>query len=72
MQIPYQYKFDRTSTANIVYMGISASGSLTSEPRWHIIKIENNSDGETLSITNADGTSEPTKIWDNRTSLTYK
>lgn len=72
MQIPYQYKFDRTSTANTVYMGISASGSLTSDASWQIVKIENNSNGEALSITNADGTSEPTKIWDNRTSLTYK
>jgi hypothetical protein len=72
MQIPYQYKFDRTTTSNVVYMGISASGSLTSEAKWQIVKIENNSSGEALSITNADGTFEPTKIWDNRTTYTYK
>jgi hypothetical protein len=66
-----QVLFDRTSTANVEYIGTTASGVLTSQKGWQIKKITYDVNGKPLSIKNAGG--EPFELyrWDDRTTLEY-
>ena len=55
---------------NLLYVGEARAGSLTSAAVWQIRKVTIGTDGDIEEIF-ADGSADYTKIWDNRTSLTY-
>lgn len=56
---------------DIVYIGTSASGSLTSSPSWSIQRITYDS-GLITAIEWAEGTEAEVLIWDNRADYEYK
>lgn len=54
------------------YVGESVPGTLTSQPRWRIFRIDESSAGSIeLVKTFANGTTLFDKIWNNRTSYDY-
>lgn len=61
-------KLDEASE-NVIYIGIAKLGSLDSEAKWQIRKIETS--GNLTTILYADGDRRFDNIWDNRASLTY-
>jgi hypothetical protein len=63
-----QVKMDEP-TAAITYIGLSESKSLSSEPKWIIIKVEKV--GTETTFLYATSFMNPNNIWDNRNSLTY-
>lgn len=64
---PWALRLDSTSTANVIYVGIAAVGSLTASAAWQVKKIDQTSG---VVITWA-GSAAYNQVWDNRTSLTY-
>ena len=60
-------RWDDTSTANTIYVGYGAPGSITSSAVWRIMRVNTS----TKAVTWADGIESYTQIWDNRTGLTY-
>ena len=58
------------------YFGVAAKGTLTSQAHWQIFKIEYttsySTDGDPWIIKWPDGSDQPTFVWDNVASLTYK
>ena len=67
-----QILFDRTSTANVEYVGTARASVLTSEEQWTIKKITYDVSNKPLSIQDAI-TSDPFGLvaWDDRTTLDY-
>lgn len=67
-----QILFDRTSTANVEYIGTANAGAETSEERWTIKKITYDINNKPLSIQDA-VTEIPYGLvaWDDRTTLEY-
>lgn len=66
-------KMENLSSGQTLYIGEAYPGTSTSEARWRIQKMEYD-DGENMPPTGivwADGTSEFTKVWDDRTTYTY-
>lgn len=66
-----QILFDRTSTANVEYIGFAGSGISTSTAQWKIMKIEKDANDEPTSIKYAGGTITAINKWDDRTTLVY-
>lgn len=66
-----QILFDRTSTSNVEYIGFAGSGIATTSPQWKIMKVENDGNGNTLSIKYALGTETAVNKWSERTTLAY-
>lgn len=66
-----QMKFDRTSTANTEYIGISASGFDTDDPQWQIREITYDGNSLPLTIKYAGGSADYKYAWDDRTTLSY-
>lgn len=66
-----QYKFDRTSTSDVEYIGKAASGVATSEKKWDIMRITYDENGDVLEIKNARDKIFQQFSWDERTTLTY-
>ncbi len=55
------------------YVGIAIPGSLTSASAWSIYKLEyDGTSGGVAKKRFADGTDEFSKIWDSKTSYTYR
>lgn len=65
-----QILFDRTSTANVEYIGFAGGGIATSTAQWKIMKIEKTG-GQPNSIKYASGTEDAINKWDDRTTLQY-
>ena len=63
--------FDRTSTENVEYIGISQSGISPSEYGWVIKKITYDVNGKPISILNAGNIPFELYKWDDRLSLEY-
>ncbi len=64
---PLDLRLDNTSTANMIYIGQTVIGSLTSAPVWQIKRVDQTSGIVILWA----GTGIFDQIWDNRTSLSY-
>lgn len=62
---------DRTSTANVMYVGTAECGTATSSDGWCVRKIELDADKNVTSIKYANGTYSMDNVWDDRTSLSY-
>lgn len=60
---------ESSSNPDILYVGVSASGTATNAPLWSIHQVDASSDP--ISILYADGVSDYTKVWDDRESYTY-
>lgn len=70
---PFTKKMQNNSAGQPTYIGEAYAGTLTSESKWRIRKMEYD-DGATKPPTGetwAKGNTEFDKIWDNRTSYTY-
>ena len=66
-----QVLFDRTSTANVEYIGSASSGALTSQKTWKIKKITYDVNGKIVSIKNAGANTSELFTWDSRLTLQY-
>ena len=66
-----QTLFDRTSTSNVEYIGMAASGTSATAEAWQIRAITYETDSKPLSIKYAGGSLDYTFAWSDRTSLTY-
>ena len=53
-----------------IYIGEAEPGSLTSEAKWRIKRVEDKG-GDDLDIRHADGVNTFTKVWDDRLTFTY-
>lgn len=54
------------------YVGVAASSALTSEPRWHIVKLEHDAVGNFIGMTHSGGVEEQIFVWDDRKTIEYK
>jgi hypothetical protein len=61
---------DETTETGVVYVGQAARLSPESSPVWRIKKVDSTTD--TAKVSWADGVTTYTKVWDDRTSYTYR
>lgn len=66
--IEYSLLVDEASSTTI-YIGTAAPGSLPSEAKWLIKKVDIS--GSSVSILMANGSSDFNQIWNDRSLLTY-
>ena len=64
-------KLDYDGSGNLIYVGITAPGLLTSDNQWQIRQFVYDGSGNLLSTLYVDGKKTYTNIWDNRVALTY-
>ncbi len=62
---PLKTLIDKTTTANVVYIGQAASGTATSSGAWTITKIDKTTSPVAITHTGA------TAVWDNRVNGSY-
>lgn len=55
----------------VEYIGVAAPGTLKTDKGWTITKFVYNDNGEVVDQLWADGTDDPAKVWNSRTSYTY-
>lgn len=67
----YTRQIDYDASNNPIYLGKANIGTLTSEAKWQIKKITYDANNNPTKIEWAGGNESFTKIWDNRTSLSY-
>lgn len=58
------------TVGNLTYIGEAEPGSLTSEAKWRIKRVEDKG-GDDIDIRHADGVNTFNKIWDDRLTFTY-
>ena len=59
---------EKSTNANILYVGLALPGTLTSEAKWKIYEIDISSG---VSMTMADGNANYDNEWDDRETLSY-
>lgn len=70
--ISYQFLFDRTSQAQVLYTGQAPAGAKEDEEKWCIRKISFDVDGKVLSIQTSNGSTEQNIKWTDRLTTEYK
>lgn len=68
LEVQYNRLIDTVD--NYIYIGEALPGTATSEAKWRIKRVDQQS-GDDYDIIWADGTADFVKIWDDRLSLTY-
>lgn len=68
LEVQYNRLIDTVD--NFIYIGEALPGSGTSEAKWRIKRVDQQT-GDDYEIIWADGTAEFTKVWDDRLTLTY-
>lgn len=63
------YNIDKTTTANMVYIGMAAPGSLEANAVWKIMRIDKTT--SPVRIRMADANENFDNIWNNRIGLSY-
>ena len=64
--------YDRTSTQNVEYIGVAASGTDTTSPQWQIREITySDDDNKIVSELYANGSADYAFKWSERTTITY-
>ena len=59
------------NTETVLYIGLSAPGTLPSAAAWQIRRLTDTNGGNTSTIEWADGNTKADNVWDNRTGLSY-
>lgn len=59
------------ASAEVMYIGLAAPGSLGSEAAWQIKRVTTSATSGETSIEWADGNTEFDNIWDDRDQLAY-
>lgn len=68
----YKILYDRTTTANVVYVGKAAGGSSEDAQVWSIKKVSLDTSGNVTSIEWPEGKEDPSYAWTNRSTLEYE
>ena len=65
--VQYVFRWDSTTTSNVIYFGEALPGAASSAASWRIQRINTSTEIDEW----ADGDSDFDNIWDNRASLSY-